>query len=224
MWIDDRIIKEAENDQYSEIWIPDQTFVVCGRSNEPEVECYVEKCSADGVEILQRFGGGGTVVLHPGCVIVSLGAWVSDYYKNDVFFKIINQTVIDSFSKYNDSFSGMSQDGLSDIVFGEKKIAGTSLFRSRNYLLYQASILVENSVELFETYLRHPSKEPDYRSGRSHSDFVGDLQLIDSSLSVNKAANVLKENFPGQFAEAMKDHLVSSQAPQLKHLFNKIQN
>ncbi|NBU65759.1 MAG: hypothetical protein EBS29_14840, partial [Chloroflexia bacterium] len=37
---------------------------------------------------------------------------------------------------------GLTGECWPDIVMGDKKVGGTSLFRSRNYLLYQASILV----------------------------------------------------------------------------------
>ena len=62
-------------------------MVVLGNSNKSEKECYQESCEADGVPVLKRYGGGGTVVLHDGCLVVSFGFWVRDYFENDYYFK-----------------------------------------------------------------------------------------------------------------------------------------
>jgi lipoate-protein ligase A len=43
-------------------------------------------------------------------------------------------------------------------------------------LIYQAVLNVSEDPILFEKYLRHPRREPDYRSGRSHSEFVTSLK------------------------------------------------
>ena len=143
------------------VWFPKNRVV--GSANNFERECFASHCTKDGIEVLRRYGGGGTVVLHPGCLIVSFGLWVKSYFENKKYFVGINNAVIGSLSSYDSSLKDMYQDGLSDLCFAKKKVAGTSLFRSRNYLLYQASILCENDINLINRYLRHPSKEPELR-------------------------------------------------------------
>jgi lipoate-protein ligase A len=53
-------------------WEPDRVAVVLGRGNSLEREVRQEACGTDGVPVLRRLGGGGAVVLSPGCVVVSL--------------------------------------------------------------------------------------------------------------------------------------------------------
>lgn len=175
MWIDDQVLSECEKNICLKLWVPTDPVVVLGRSNRLSVEVNQEACEREGIPVLKRLGGGGTVVLHAGCLIVSCGLWVRDYYKNDLYFRLLNQSVIDVLESETKSVS-FGQRGFSDIVEGEKKIAGTSLFRSRHFLMYQASILVDAKIEMIEAYLQHPSAEPDYRKGRSHRDFVSDLK------------------------------------------------
>ena len=174
-------------------------MVVVGNSNDPITECDLERCTADNVEILKRYGGGGAVVLYPGCLILSLGMWVVDHFKNDFYFKNINQAVISTLASRWPVFSVLRQDGISDICIEDKKILGTSLFRSRNYLLYQASIITELNLELIARYLRHPSREPDYRSGRSHGEFLSDLKSI--------SPEVTSASFDALFANEFESHL-----------------
>jgi lipoate-protein ligase A len=114
-------------------------------------------------------------VLYAGCVVVSAGMWVRQHFQNQDYFQRINQVVINTLGSMNPVLNELNQKGLSDISFRGRKIAGTSLFRSRNYLLYQASIVVEPNLSLINACLLHPSKEPDYRQGRSHSEFMTSL-------------------------------------------------
>jgi hypothetical protein len=65
--------------------------------------------------------------------------------------------------------------GLGDVAIGERKILGSSLYANRKVALYQGSLLVDPDLSLIPIYLPHPSKEPDYRRGRNHLDFVTSL-------------------------------------------------
>ena len=65
--------------------------------------------------------------------------------------------------------------GTGDLAVGDLKIAGSAQCRRRNAILYHASILIEAPLRGMQRYLRMPSKAPDYRAGRSHSDFITDL-------------------------------------------------
>lgn len=175
MWIDDQVLARCEEALALELWIPQQTLVVLGRSNRMSSETFAERCARDGVEVLKRLGGGGTVLLHSGCLVVSVGAWVREFYANDRYFRLLNQAIIDTISMRLPERT-LEQKGYSDIVCEGRKLVGTSLFRSRNYLLYQASILVETRMDQIEKYLPHPSAEPQYRQGRSHKAFLMGLE------------------------------------------------
>lgn len=221
MWIDDQILKQCETKETLQLWIPKDIKVVLGSANKQETECIETQCRKDSVPVLRRYGGGGTVVLHPGCVIISYGTWVKHQFKNDYYFDKINQAVIKTLSKDFSSLSGLSQAGISDIAFQNKKICGTSMFRSRNYLLYQASILVEKNIELIERYLNHPDKEPDYREGKSHRDFLTSLNEIDSSISSKKILEVLKNNFSNEINTLLGEEIEDPHTDQVKYILKR---
>ena len=221
MWIDDSLLDECHRNLVTKIWIPKSPMVVLGNSNKSEKECYQEACEANGVPILKRYGGGGTVVLHDGCLVVSFGFWVRDYFENDYYFKMINESVIKSLTLYDSRFSSLYQDGLSDLCFDSQKVAGTSLFRSRNYLLYQASLLVDKKIDLLEKYLKHPSKEPEYRAGKSHRDFVTDLRAVVPDLDFLELEKSLSLTLERVLKESLSHKIIESVEKQRNHLYQK---
>jgi lipoate-protein ligase A len=62
--------------------------------------------------------------------------------------------------------------GISDLTFRERKVLGASLYRRRQRLLYQGVILVNAPVDTIAALLRHPDREPEYRRGRAHEEFL----------------------------------------------------
>jgi lipoate-protein ligase A len=215
MWIDDLILTRMAEQIALWSWVPENTHVILGASNRADTEIHEEVCALDHVPVLKRYGGGGTVVLHPGCVVVGVGLWVKSPFQNQMYFQLLNQAIINGLALWNPACGVLSQNGISDICIGSKKIAGTSLFRSKHYLLYQASILVDPKLHLIERYLRHPSKEPNYRLNRSHSDFLTSLQefLGETSSSV-EVSQFLSSSLPTIIEGSLKDHLVP---PQMEH-------
>ena len=55
-----------------EIFEPSYTVVVLGRGSKLEEDVFIEHCMKDDIPVFRRAGGGGTVVLSRGMVIVSL--------------------------------------------------------------------------------------------------------------------------------------------------------
>jgi lipoate---protein ligase len=222
MWIDDEIMKRHEEKSAISVWIPQKNIVVLGSSNKAKAELHQEEIEKRQIEVLTRYGGGGTVVLYKGCVVVSCSAWVANPYKNDVYFEKINQALIDCLGERWPALKKMEQFGISDVGYKNKKTVGTSMFRSRNYLLYQASILVDLDLALIEEILRHPSKEPGYRAKRSHSDFLIGLSDLEK-LSVSQVSDHLANNFQSAVDDSIGTELVEPIESQFKNLIKRIQ-
>ena len=224
MWIDDQILSFYRRDFALKVFVPTSTLVVCGNGNDIQKEVDVEACQRANIPIEKRYGGGGTVVLYPGCVVVSLGCWVKDPFANGQYFQMINQGVISSLKESWPSMKEVSQNGISDIVAGDKKIAGTSLFRSRRYLLYQASILVDLDLELVSSCLRHPSKEPEYRRSRDHKDFLTSLRIIEPSiLSAQEVAERLSRTLENQLKAQLAADLIDPVEGEMKALMERLE-
>lgn len=224
MWIDRQVMETCDQDMTIKVFVPSTTVVVLGQNNKAQTEVHEQNCAKDGVEVLRRKGGGGTVVLHDGCVVVSVGGWVKDYYDNSKYFQLLNQSIIDALAAKVPLLGGLSQNGISDIVWQDKKIAGTSLFRSRNYFLYQASVLIDPRLPLIEAYLQHPTKEPDYRGQRSHRQFVTGIQHIDPSLkgiSALQWSDELNTHLAHALEQQLSERRIPAVSEQLSYLRKK---
>lgn len=151
-------------------WEPEEMVVVLGRGNKKEQEVCEEHCQQDNIPILRRRGGGGTVVLYPGILVISLVKIVKHQYQFKNYFQQINAYIIEALKTLG--IAGLNQQGHSDICIHDRKILGSSMYRSKEILFYTASLMVSNQLDIIDRYLKHPSKEPEYRRGRTHQDFL----------------------------------------------------
>ena len=190
MWMDDWVLgRPAQlwptftNEQGQEcshllrVFESKTTCVVLARSNDPSREVNQDYCAESNIPVLRRRGGGGTVVLGPGCQIVTFAFFARSLFDNSRYFSIINDCWIAALERAAGIQAGtIHQRGISDLAIGNKKIAGTSLFRRKHLVVFQGSLLVDPDFETIERCLCHPSREPDYRMGRSHLDFLTSLE------------------------------------------------
>jgi lipoate-protein ligase A len=162
-----------------------------GAGGKTEADVFIERTEIDQVPILRRRGGGGTVVLSPGQVVLALVTEVSSPFQNLTYFRAINHWFRLALQVLG--VSGIEDQGISDLALGDKKILGTSLYRRRKILFYQASLLVDNDLSLFDRYLRFPSRVPDYRNGRGHLEFCTNLRVEGYDLSIPDVLQSLEE-------------------------------
>lgn len=167
--------------------------VVLSSSNKPDTEVLTQNCKKNNVPILRRKGGGGTVVLGDGCLILTFAFYAKDVFGNNKYFNMINQLWINALKDIG--CPELSQNGISDICYLDKKVAGTSIFRKKHLLVYQGSLLVNPKMKLISELLAHPSKEPNYRQGRSHEEFLSSLQQLGCHYSTEELASHCQQYF-----------------------------
>jgi lipoate---protein ligase len=171
------------------LWEPEQVVIVLGRSNKAAVEVYEQHCQDDGIPVLRRRGGGGTVVLSPGIMVISLVKQVQRQFFFQEYFRQINTLIIEALQHLG--IQDLSQQGHSDICLQDRKILGSSMYGSKNLLFYTASLMVANDLTLIDRYLKHPSQEPDYRRGRPHQEFLTTISHVYPDISLQDVKNSL---------------------------------
>ncbi|MCL6591372.1 MAG: hypothetical protein K6U80_15635 [Firmicutes bacterium] len=148
--------------------------IVLGYCCDEKKDLFYEKCLQDGVPINRRRGGGGTVLLSPGMIIMVIICEVRSFYDNLTYFSIINDYIIKTLKKL-EVREVIQQKGVSDLVIGNKKILGSSIYRNGSLLFYQASLMVHNDLKLISKYLKMPNIAPEYRNSRNHDEFCANL-------------------------------------------------
>lgn len=156
------------------VYRPDGVAVVIGRGGDAARELHEAAITADGVPVFRRPGGGGAVVLDPGNVIVALVLPLPGLGGIPAAFKLASDVVISALAACG--VAGVTQRGISDLALGDRKLGGSCLRRERGLAHYTATLLVDPDLALLDRYLQHPPREPDYRAGRAHLDFVATLQ------------------------------------------------
>jgi lipoate-protein ligase A len=197
---------EADEDSFEvlRLWEPEEPFVVVGRSSRLAEEVKGDECRRRGIPVLRRSSGGTSVVAGPGClmyaVVLSLNARPElraiDHAHRFVLGRIA--------AALGPLVPGVRCRGTSDLVFDRErkcptgsadgsracensetpqvvspslKVSGNSARVKRNWLLYHGTLLYNFPIELIETCLPQPPREPDYRAGRSHERFVTNLPI-----------------------------------------------
>ena len=166
------------------VWQPDNPVIVVGQSNSPEKYVLMEKALMNGLPVMKRPTGGETVVLTPRMLIISLVLKNTKLPRSQDFFVGINNMIIPEL--INAGLSGVSYRGISDLAVADKKIMGSSIYRKPGMLFYHAVLNYGESPDYIASFLKHPVREPDYRKGRSHSEFVTTIEKAGITLSIQE--------------------------------------
>ncbi len=155
--------------------------VVIGRGGKQHLELDRAAIAADRVPLYKRPGGGCAVVLDPGNVIISLALPLPGIGGITSAFAAISTWLAGHLAAVG--VPGVRQEGVSDLVIDQegtpRKIGGSCVFRTRGLLYYSTTLLVNPDLDLVHRYLPHPPREPEYRDGRSHRDFMGNLAFAE---------------------------------------------
>lgn len=175
---DDDLIQATRGDGQARVRVYRlaDTAIVLGAGSDPKVELNLDACEADGVPILKRRGGGCAVVIDPGNVIVSVAMTGLPFGEHRRHFDSLSAWLITGLAQAG--VPGVRKEGICDLVLGDRKIGGACLHRSKDLLYYSATLLVAPDIDRVSRYLKHPPREPDYRRGRAHVDFMGSVATL----------------------------------------------
>lgn len=198
---DFQIFNEDRKDYVLYVWQPDNTYLILGTSNKAEHSLIVENVLKDKIKVYKRPSGGETVILSPKTLVISTVVYSEKFAAPKIYFDTANNFIISVLAGLG--IRDLRLKGISDIAIGEKKILGSSIYRRNNRNFYHAVLNLGEKVEIIEKYIAHPRKEPDYRLGRPHRDFVTslcqegyDIEVTDliKALHGKNAGNILSGN------------------------------
>jgi len=165
------------------VWESPQPFVVLGYANRAALEVNMPACRKRGVPILRRCSGGGTVVQGPGCLSYALVMKLG----GEKVFESISETNCFIMKKHAEVLGTLLKrqvaiEGFTDLAINGLKCSGNSQRRKRAALLFHGTFLLDFDLDLVEELLSFPSRQPDYREGRPHMQFLTRLPIKAAAL------------------------------------------
>jgi lipoate-protein ligase A len=160
------------------IWEPSRYFVVLGYANRLSTEVDAGFCRQNTIPVLRRCTGGGTVLQGPGVLNYTL------ILPAESAGPLHNITTANRFimERHRHALSSILSApvqiaGHTDLTIGGLKFSGNAQRRRKHFILFHGSFLLHFDINLIEKALPMPSAEPDYRQGRSHTEFLMNLKI-----------------------------------------------
>lgn len=179
------LLDEAEDDPTAgvlRVWEPNEYAVIVGRSNVIDRDVDVAACQADDVSVVRRTSGGGAVVIGPGCLCFSLVLPIPALFGQLGVSGVTKALMARLADGLTSAQAIVTVRGVSDLAVGDRKVCGNAQRWRRQAFLHHGTILYDFDLPRIARYLRHPEREPDYRAGRHHDDFVMNIPRSRSEL------------------------------------------
>lgn len=165
-----RELEDGGAEETLRFWESREPAVIMGSFGAIAREIHEDACIADGVPVVRRISGGGTVVVGRGCLnyslVLSLEARPGLRHVSRSYAAILGRIVQAL------EVPGLKVRGLSDLAIRDRKVAGSAQRRGRRALLHHGTILYAFDASTMERYLKTPTHQPAYRAGRRHTAFV----------------------------------------------------
>jgi len=184
--LDEALLDLRENESgegFLRFWEPSAPCVVLGRMNIADREVRLDRCRERGIPVFRRSSGGGTVVQGPGCLNFTLVLNIGDDPRL-AHAATTNDFVLGRTAGVITSLAGepVTVRGMSDLTIDGRKISGNAQRRRIRSVLYHGCILLDLDLALIEELLPLPSRAPEYRGGRSHTEFLRNLRISAEAL------------------------------------------
>jgi len=178
--LDEALLEELDEqggDPVLRFWESDRPFVVLGRASSLNDDVHLAACEQDGVPVLRRASGGGTVLQGPGCLSYAF-VLPLDLHPHLANIRSTNQFILERIAGALHRWEpAIAFRGISDLAIGERKISGNAQRRVHHALLFHGTILHGMSAQVVARYLKQPGRQPDYRRGRPHRAFLRTIEV-----------------------------------------------
>lgn len=174
------------------VWSCRTTAVVLGASRDRAAEVHEDECLRRGAAVLRRASGGGTVVIGPGTLQYT---FVLPHRPDEepptitTVQRACNAIVQAALARAGAPVE-IASDPCGDLVAEGRKVGGLALRRRRRATMLHGTLLVDADLGLVSCLLRHPQREPAWRRGRPHREFLANIGRFDE----REFTRVLEEN------------------------------
>ncbi len=178
--LDEAILVEADERGLGpllRLWEQPDYAVVLGSSRRLLQEVHVERCIADGVAVARRTSGGGTVVIGPGALNATI-VLPMDLSPELAAVDSAQIFVLERMAReLRRHAPGVEVRGSGDLTVAGRKFSGSAQRRLRRRLMVHATIMYDFTIARVARYLQAPPRQPAYREGRAHEEFLMNVPL-----------------------------------------------
>ncbi|NTW32070.1 MAG: hypothetical protein HGB12_05520 [Bacteroidetes bacterium] len=175
------------------IWQPNKTYLVLGQSNKIEESLFSGNVEIACAPVLKRPSGGETVILTPNTLVISAVIIDKGIKKPHNYFVFFNNIIINGLLQAG--IKNVVPKGISDLTIDNKKISGSSIYHKKDKIFFQSVLNVSESNENIVKYIKHPKREPDYRKGREHKEFITSLIQHHADFTIDNLIKCLSCEF-----------------------------
>ena len=178
--LDEALLIEADEGRAGAVlrfWDFPRFAVVLGASRRLAGDVRVDACQEDEVPIVRRSSGGGTVVIGPGALNVTVilpNSAAPGLSAVDLAHRYVLDRIAGALRA---SERAVAVEGSGDLTVSGRKFGGSAQRRLRSWFLVHCTILHAFPLERIGRYLAVPARQPAYRAGRTHEDFLMNLDL-----------------------------------------------
>lgn len=183
--------------------------IVMGRFQNPWMECFLEKSIEDGIQIVRRQSGGGTVFIDEGNINFS---FIGNGKKEENFDLITHLLTKFSIKSYVNE--------RNDILVDDKKVSGSAFKKTKDSELHHLSLLIETDIQLVSDYLYCPNDQFNSKSIPSKRSQVLALQErgLDCEMLIQEISpQIIDPPGTGEFLDKMKsDRWIFGETPKFE--------
>ena len=176
--LDEALLLTAEEGQGGEVlrlWESATLAAIVGAGGSVELDVNRDVCEAEGVPILRRASGGGTVLLGPGCLGYSLVLRTDRAPGLDLIQPSTRYVLNKVLNAIRSVVPEATIQGTSDLAANGLKFSGNAQQRKRKHFLHHGTLLCGFDFACVSRLLHPPERQPDYRRDRPHAEFLTNL-------------------------------------------------
>lgn len=179
-----------ENEKYL-LFYRNSPCIVFGRFQNPWVEANVDKALLDGIELVRRQSGGGTVYHDLQNLNFCFINSTKDHQKdlnNEILVKALKSLGVDAYA------SGRS-DLRVDIENSPRKFSGSAFKQKKDVSFHHGTLLINSNLTILNEYLRSKLENLEAKGIKSVRSHVINLQEINSKIDEKSLINACTNSF-----------------------------
>jgi len=175
--------------------------VVVGYSQNVQAEVDLNTCRKEGVEIIRRFSGGGTVYHDMGNLnyTIVLDADHPLLRGLDIVesYKLFSSGVIEGLKKF-----GIESifEPPSNLLIRNKKVSGNAQSRKKGVILHHGTLLVDTDLDLLTRVLNASDEQNNKKTTSQKKPVTNLAEEIGRHVNIKRVKEALKQGFEKAFS------------------------